>query len=83
MTSHFYWVGAVPAPLVVDQTGAGDAYVGTLVARRVLGDDLGYAAQQAAAAASLVVGGRGGTGLVPTLDQTRQHLVAAGTGSSP
>lgn len=75
------WVSAVPAPSVVDQTGAGDAYVGTLVARRVLGDDLGHAARQAAAAASLVVGGRGGTGLVPTLSQTRQHLAAAAADS--
>jgi 2-dehydro-3-deoxygluconokinase len=68
------WVDAVPAPSVVDQTGAGDAYVGTLTARLVLGDDLAWAARQAAAAASLVVGGRGGTGYVPRLDETRAHL---------
>jgi len=67
------WVDAVPAPAVVDQTGAGDAFVGTLTARLVLGDDLVTAAQLGAAAASLVVGGRGGTGLVPTLVQTREH----------
>lgn len=71
------WVPAVPAPAVVDQTGAGDAYVGTLTARLVLGDDLLTAARLAAAASSLVVGGRGGTGLIPTLDQTRAHLGAA------
>jgi 2-dehydro-3-deoxygluconokinase len=58
----------------VDQTGAGDAYVGTLTARLVLGDDLLSAARLAGAAASLVVGGRGGTGVVPTLDETRAHL---------
>ena len=68
------WIDAVPAPAVVDQTGAGDAYVGTLAARLVLGDELTFAARQAAAASSLVVGGRGGTGLVPSLDQTRRHL---------
>ena len=73
------WIPAIPAPAVVDQTGAGDAYVGTLTARLVLGDDLEHAARQAAAASSLVVGGRGGTGLVPTLEQTRQHLTAAMT----
>ena len=67
------WVDAVPAPAVVDQTGAGDAFVGTLTARLVLGDDLVTAARLGAAAASLVVGGRGGTGLVPTLVQTREH----------
>lgn len=71
------WVPSVPAPAVVDQTGAGDAYVGTLTARLVLGDDLISAARLAAAAASLVVGGRGGTGLVPTLAQTRAHLATS------
>jgi 2-dehydro-3-deoxygluconokinase len=68
------WVEAVPAPSVVDQTGAGDAYVGTLTARLVRGDDLLWAARQAGAAASLVVGGRGGTGHVPSLDEARAHL---------
>jgi 2-dehydro-3-deoxygluconokinase len=67
------WVDAVAAPAVVDQTGAGDAFVGTLTARLVLGDDLVTAARLGVAAASLVVGGRGGTGLVPTLAQTRDH----------
>ena len=71
------WVPSVPAPAVVDQTGAGDAYVGTLTARLVLGDDLISAARLAAAASSLVVGGRGGTGLVPTLAQTRAHLATS------
>ncbi|WP_307786106.1 PfkB family carbohydrate kinase [Rathayibacter sp. SD072] len=71
-----FWVDAVPAPLVVDQTGAGDAFVGTLTARTVLGDPLVVATALAAAAASLVVGGRGGTGLVPTLEQTRAHAGA-------
>ncbi|MBC7595381.1 MAG: sugar kinase [Kineosporiaceae bacterium] len=68
------WIPAVPAAIVVDQTGAGDSYIGTLVARLVLGDDLVSAARLAAAASSLVVGGRGGTGFVPTLTQTRSHL---------
>jgi len=62
---------------VADQTGAGDAYVGTLAARLVQGDDLLWAAQQAGAAASLAVSGRGGTGYVPTLEQTRAHLTTA------
>ena len=67
------WVDAVPAPSVVDQTGAGDAFVGTLTARMVLGDSLAAAARFGAAAASLVVGGKGGTGFIPTFDQTRAH----------
>jgi 2-dehydro-3-deoxygluconokinase len=71
------WVEAVPAPSVVDQTGAGDAYVGTLTARLVQGDDVTWAAWQAAAAASLVVGAQGGTGHVPPLEETRAHLANA------
>jgi 2-dehydro-3-deoxygluconokinase len=67
------WVEAVPAPLVVDQTGAGDAFVGTTAARLVLGDDLPKATRYGAAAASLVVGGKGGTGFIPTLEQTTLH----------
>ena len=58
---------------MVDQTGAGDAFVGTLTARLVLGDGLPAAARYGAAAASLVVGGKGGTGFIPTFDQTRAH----------
>ncbi len=67
------WVPAIPAPAVVDQTGAGDAFVGTLTARLVLGDDFPTAARYGAAASSLVVGGKGGTGLIPTFEQTRAH----------
>lgn len=68
-----WWIDAIPAPAVVDQTGAGDALVGTLTARLVLGDGFQDAAAFAAAAASLVVGGKGGTGLVPTFEQTLAH----------
>ncbi len=67
------WIDSIPAPAVVDQTGAGDAFVGTLTARMVLGDSLPVAARYGAAAASLVVGGKGGTGFIPTLEQTRAH----------
>lgn len=71
------WVPAIPAPAVVDQTGAGDAFVGTLTARLVLGDDFPASARYGAAASSLVVGGKGGTGFIPSFAQTRAH--AAGT----
>jgi 2-dehydro-3-deoxygluconokinase len=74
------WVAAIPAPAVVDQTGAGDAFVGTLTARMVLGDSLPDAAGYGAAAASLVVGGKGGTGLIPTFEQTRAHARAFSEG---
>lgn len=64
----------VPAPQVVDQTGAGDTFVGTVTARRALGDDLTTAVELGLAAASLAVGGRGGTGRIPTLAESRAHL---------
>jgi 2-dehydro-3-deoxygluconokinase len=79
------WIDSIPAPSVVDQTGAGDAFVGTLTARMVLGDSLPVAARFGAAAASLVVGGRGGTGFIPTLEQTRAHasISVAPEGAAP
>ncbi|MBV1853099.1 sugar kinase [Catellatospora tritici] len=67
----------VPAPALVDATGAGDCFAGTLTARLALGDGLLDATRLASAAASLALGGRGGTGLVPTLAQTRAHLTAS------
>lgn len=67
------WIDSIPAPAVVDQTGAGDAFAGTLTARLVLADPLPVAARYGAATASLVVGGKGGTGFIPTLEQTRAH----------
>lgn len=73
-------VAAPPAPAVVDQTGAGDCLTGTLAARLAAGDSLDEAVRLGAAAASLSVGGQGGTGLVPTLEQTRH---AAATVNSP
>jgi 2-dehydro-3-deoxygluconokinase len=77
------WVPAVPAPSVVDQTGAGDAFVGTLTARLVLGDDFPTAARYGAAASSLVVGGKGGTGFVPSFEQTRRHAATAAGATTP
>jgi 2-dehydro-3-deoxygluconokinase len=74
------WIDSIPAPSVVDQTGAGDAFVGTLTARMVLGDSLPQAATYGAAAASLVVGGKGGTGLIPTFEQTRAHAHGSAQG---
>lgn len=72
-----WWQSSILAPQVVDQTGAGDVFAGTLTARLALGDPLERAAELAAAAASLAVGGLGGTGLVPTLEQTIQHAGSA------
>ncbi|NHD17600.1 MULTISPECIES: PfkB family carbohydrate kinase [unclassified Actinopolyspora] len=67
----------VPAPNVVDQTGAGDVFAGTVTARLALGDELPAAAGLATAAASLSVGGRGGTGGIPTIGSTREHLATS------
>jgi 2-dehydro-3-deoxygluconokinase len=66
------WLDSFRAPSVVDQTGAGDAFIGTMIARLALRDSLVDATRCGAAAAALVVGGRGGTGFIPSLDQTRR-----------
>jgi 2-dehydro-3-deoxygluconokinase len=62
-----------PAPDAVDATGAGDVVTGTATARLALGDDLETALRIAVAAASLSTAGRGGTGHLATLDESR-HL---------
>jgi 2-dehydro-3-deoxygluconokinase len=71
-------VPAPPAPVVVDQTGAGDSFVGTVAGRLACGDDLPDAVVLGVAAAALSVGGRGGTGLVPDLADTRRFAAAHG-----
>jgi len=71
-------VASPAAPRVVDQTGAGDAFVGTVAARLALGDDLADAVRLGVAAASLSVQGAGGTGFVPSLEQTRLHSERSG-----
>jgi 2-dehydro-3-deoxygluconokinase len=68
------WIPAIAAPSVIDQTGAGDAFAGTLAARLAVGDDLWTSAELACAAASLSVTGTGGLGTKPSLDKTRLHL---------
>ncbi|MET9885496.1 PfkB family carbohydrate kinase [Streptomyces sp. NPDC006430] len=57
-------------PDPVDATGAGDCFTGTTTARLVLGDHLVDAVAYGAAAASLSVSGRGGTGRVPAFAET-------------
>jgi len=69
-------IPAPPAPALVDQTGAGDALLGTVAARLALGDPLAEAVRLGCAAASLCLQGQGGLGFVATLDQARAHLAA-------
>jgi 2-dehydro-3-deoxygluconokinase len=76
------WLDPVPARVVVDQTGAGDAFAGTVAARLALGDDLVTAARTASAAASLSLQGQGGTGFVPSLAETLAHLATTSSGTS-
>ncbi|WP_432741971.1 PfkB family carbohydrate kinase [Streptomyces sp. JH002] len=64
----------LPVPTVanaVDATGAGDVLTGTTAARLALGDPLPTAVSLAIGAASLSVTGRGGTGRIPTLTESR------------
>jgi 2-dehydro-3-deoxygluconokinase len=51
---------AVPPPVIVDQTGAGDAFAGTIAARLALGDVLLEAVRRGMAAASAVLAVQGG-----------------------
>jgi 2-dehydro-3-deoxygluconokinase len=71
------WHAAVPAPEVVDQTGAGDVFAGTVTARLALGDTVDDAVRLGAAAASLAVGGQGGTGRIATLSEVLAHAGAS------
>lgn len=66
-------VPAAPAPRVVDQTGAGDVFAGTVAARLALGDALEPAARLGAAAAALSLAGQGGTGAIAPLARVRAH----------
>jgi 2-dehydro-3-deoxygluconokinase len=74
-------VPAVPPLAIVDQTGAGDVFAGTVAARIALGDDLREAAMLGAAASSLALGSPGGCTALPTLDDSRAHLAAASVAS--
>jgi 2-dehydro-3-deoxygluconokinase len=67
-------VPGVPAPRVVDQTGAGDCLTGTIAARLALGDPLEVAAQLGVAAAALSVQGQGGTGHLASVQEMRAAL---------
>ncbi|MEZ0072310.1 sugar kinase [Planotetraspora sp. GP83] len=59
-------VPAIPAKDIVDQTGAGDAFAGTLAGWLARDGDLLQAVQAGTAAASISLQGRGGTGRVAT-----------------
>jgi 2-dehydro-3-deoxygluconokinase len=57
-------VPSVPAPVVLDATGAGDAFAGTMAAGLARGETVVAAARQAVVAAARSLGARGGTGWV-------------------
>jgi 2-dehydro-3-deoxygluconokinase len=65
---------ALPAPAIVDSTGAGDVFAGTIAARLALGDELIDSVRLGAAAAALSLSGQGGTGRVAALAEVREHL---------
>lgn len=67
------WQPSIPAPAVVDQTGAGDVFAGTVTARLALGDSLQTAVRIGAAASSLAVAARGGSGGIAPLAVVRAH----------
>ncbi|MFC4584592.1 sugar kinase [Sphaerisporangium corydalis] len=67
-------VPAVPARSIVDQTGAGDAFAGTVAARLAAGDPLREAVRAGTAAAAVSLEGQGGTGRVATPEDIRRLL---------
>lgn len=85
------WVPAAPAERIVDATGAGDVFAGTVAARladsagraTVDGSGLYDAVRLGCAAAALSLAGQGGTGGLPSLEQARANLApAAGSAGS-
>ena len=69
-------ISALPAT-VVDTTGAGDCFVGALVARIARGDTLVAASRYAAAAASLCVETLGAAPSMPLADAVARRLASA------
>jgi 2-dehydro-3-deoxygluconokinase len=64
MAAPTRFVPAVRVDTVVDATGAGDAFAGTVAARLALGADLIDAVREGVTAAARSLGARGGTGWV-------------------
>jgi 2-dehydro-3-deoxygluconokinase len=67
-------VPAIPAAAIVDQTGAGDAFAGTVAARLALGASLREAVGAGTAAAAISLEGQGGTGRVATPEEIERLL---------
>ncbi|WP_248960333.1 sugar kinase [Sphaerisporangium perillae] len=71
-------IPAVPARAIVDQTGAGDAFAGTVAARLAAGASLRDAVRAGTAAAAISLEGQGGTGRVATREEIDGLLARAG-----
>ncbi|MFC4529598.1 sugar kinase [Sphaerisporangium dianthi] len=70
----FETIPAVRARTVVDQTGAGDAFAGTVAARLAAGASLRDAVRAGTAAAAVSLEGQGGTGRVATPEEIDRLL---------
>jgi 2-dehydro-3-deoxygluconokinase len=70
-------IPAIPAVTIVDQTGAGDAFAGTVAARLAAGDPLRGAVRAGTAAAAVSLEGQGGTGRVATPQEIQRLLAGA------
>jgi len=68
----------LPVSAVVDATGAGDCFAGTLLARLAAGDDLVLAARAANAAAALSTQGYGAVAPLPRWPQVQAALAGQG-----
>lgn len=70
-------IPAILAPAIVDATGAGDAFAGVLTALLARGTSIEDAVRGGTAAASLSLGGQGGTGRVATAAEIENLLAGA------
>ncbi|MEV5414360.1 sugar kinase [Thermopolyspora sp. NPDC052614] len=73
-------IPAFPAPEIVDQTGAGDAFAGALAARLSHGSPLPDAIRAGMAAAAISLSGQGGTGRVAAPEEIEDLLRRVGIG---
>ncbi|GIH24240.1 2-keto-3-deoxygluconate kinase [Acrocarpospora phusangensis] len=74
-------IPAAPAPMIVDQTGAGDNFTGALAAWLSRDAPLLDAVRAGTAAASISLAGQGGTGRVATTPEIQTLLAGTVTGA--
>ena len=65
------WIPAAPAPAIIDATGAGDVFAGTVAAHLAHPTPLPDAVREGVVAAARSLGARGGTGWLTSVPRKR------------